>query len=280
MLQTRWREPSPSADATSAQLVLDAADQHDVPRLILPDSAHQATLASASSGGRGPISGSGSGQFSAGGWETLQREIAGASPTHVAVVDLRKESHGFLNRNAVSWYATQNWGCAGLQQVEALELERIRLDLLSRTPSVFVGTKANVVQGAHEGGEYLVESVLTERELVERSGVEYARIAVNDHCRPDDNAVNELVQFFSRLPARAHVHFHCRGGKGRTATALALLDIFLHAGLQPLEEILARQAAHTGYLLDDAASAEKPEKAVLRQDRLQMLREFYAAARV
>jgi protein-tyrosine phosphatase len=133
--------------------------------------------------------------------------------------------------------------------------------------------------GTCGGDTWRVEDASSERIIVERSGACYARIPVNDHCRPDYEALSDLVGLFSSLPAGSHLHFHCRGGKGRTATALALLDIYQSAGVDSLAEIVARQAAWSGYALDDGYGECSTYKATHRRDRWILLQEFYAAQR-
>src|SRR5689334_11764067 len=70
---------------------------------------------------------SGSAQPSVAGFRELEGRLAGVRDEELCVVDLRQESHGFVNGAAVSWYATNNWGCAGLSDDEALALEALRL---------------------------------------------------------------------------------------------------------------------------------------------------------
>jgi Inositol hexakisphosphate len=225
------------------------------------------------------LTSSGSGQCSAGGWHVLSERLSLVHPTSLVVVDLRKESHGYINGAAVSWYASRNWGCAGLTALEAIDLERMRLKLVSRADEVIVTTKSAVNQGTCGGDTWRVEEASSERTIVERAGARYARIPVNDHCRPDHDALMDLVGLFSNLPAGSHLHFHCRGGKGRTAMALALLDIYQSAGVDSLAEIIARQTAFSEYALDDGFADCSTYKVAQRRDRWILLQEFYAVRR-
>ncbi len=61
---------------------------------------------------------SGSAQFSREGLRQLQEKLAGKK---LLVVDLRQESHGFLNGWPVSWYADHDWANLGktLKEVES-----------------------------------------------------------------------------------------------------------------------------------------------------------------
>jgi protein-tyrosine phosphatase len=256
--------PAPSPDASFARLVLDS-DVPEVPRLQL--SWHPT----------GNFTASGSAQFSVAGWQELRATILQKQPAAFVVTDLRKESHGFINGAAISWYAAgSNWGCAGLSRTDVEELERLRLALVSNSPEVIVTTKTQVQLGAPGGDTWQVRQVCSEKRLIEDDGVQYVRLPVDDHCAPDAATLSALVELFESLPAGSHLHFHCRGGKGRTATALALLDIHQLAGLTPFAQIIERQAASTGYALDRQVDDTQQPKAPHLRARLETLRQFYA----
>ena len=267
-----YSAPVPSPDASFARLVLDAADTSEVPRLRPAEPV----------AAEGALSCSGSAQFSAGGWRTLRAEAARRQPASFVVVDLRKESHGFLNGAAVSWYAAVgNWGCAGLSPADAAELERLRLVIVANSPQVSVGTKAlvqSLVQLGTPGGDtWDVQEVSDERQLVEAGGdARYVRIGIDDHCPPDAAALAALSDLFDAVPAGTHLHFHCRGGKGRTSTAMALLDMHQHAGDTPFTDIVRRQAERSGYALDRDVDDALAKSTHLRE-RWAMLQRFYSA---
>lgn len=271
--QSRWSEPPQPTDAASARLVLDAADERLVPRLQL---SLQPPVGSRRTAW---ISSSGSGQFSESGWHALRSRLAHVQQGDLCVVDLRKESHGFLNGAAVSWYAGRNWACAGLTADESAERERVRLASLAVGDEVVVTTKAAVQQGLAGGTVWPVLRTSTEQALIEQAGARYVRIPINDHCRPDDHAIAAMLELFSSLPTGSHVHFHCRGGKGRTSTALAMLDIYLRAGVDSLASIVTRQQALAGYALDSRSTEPATFKAPLRRERWLMLEAFHAHQR-
>src|SRR5690349_17747586 len=57
---------------------------------------------------------SGSAQPSVAGFRDLRRRLGEVESDELYVVDLRQESHGFVDGAAVSWYAQGNQGAAGL----------------------------------------------------------------------------------------------------------------------------------------------------------------------
>jgi hypothetical protein len=259
--------PPPSFDATFARLVLDAAAESATPRLRMDAAALRRDGANRVSA---------SAQFSGRGWADLHAQIAGTSPARIVVVDLRKESHGFLNGAAVSWYATNNWGCVGLTRGEAQSLESVRLKLLAGAAETVVATKDDVKSSRVGGESWPVSQVLDERALVEASGARYLRIPIDDHCGPEEDVVAELVRVASEIDASTHVHVHCRGGKGRTSTALAILDMVRGADGTSLEALAARRATIDGYDLAKAPDAGAAKAPYIRA-RWEMLARVHAA---
>ena len=73
---------------------------------------------------------SGSAQFSENQLKALLSHIP--APFPIYIIDLRQESHGFLNGNAVSWYIPRNWINIGkkLDEIEYAENQKLQ-NLLS-----------------------------------------------------------------------------------------------------------------------------------------------------
>ena len=172
-----------------------------------------------------------------------------------------------------------NWGAAGLADDEALALEALRLRLLALAPTVRIGRVETVKRG--EPGPLVswdAPRVSGEAQALGLPPGRYLRLPVTDHTRPSDAAVDRFVRYVRDLPAGAHVHLHCRGGKGRTATFIAMLDMLRNAARLPLPALLARQALLNDYALTkpaDPASAKAP----LIAARLAFLKRFHASAR-
>ena len=119
----------------------------------------------------------------------------------------------------------------------------------------------------------------TERETVEAAGASYVRITVADHARPDDGAVDRFIAAVRTLPADGWVFFHCRAGRGRTTTFMALYDMLRNARQVSLEDIAKRQEL-LGNDYDvlqpaDAGTAKAPYVA----DRIAFVRAFYDYAK-
>lgn len=181
---------------------------------------------------------SGSGEFSAGGLQSLLEALAEKTSAPICIVDLREESHGFFNGTAVSWYGERDWGNVGLTQEEALADEEMRIH----------GAAGQMTAIAHLGGEknplneyeIFVEEAQTEKELVEAAGLRYKRITATDHIWPAPAAVDDFVHFYKNLPEDVWLHFHCQAGEGRTTEFLVMYDILKNPAV-PLKDILYRQ---------------------------------------
>ncbi|HSR99947.1 MAG TPA: hypothetical protein VLM79_22990 [Kofleriaceae bacterium] len=219
---------------------------------------------------------SGSAQPSVAGFRELQRRLAGVRDEELCVVDLRQESHGFVNGAAVSWYATNNWGCTGLSNDEALALEALRLRLLELATRVRIGSVATIKHGAEPAFvEWDRPTVADEPQAFGLPHGRHVRLPVTDHARPSNAVVDRFIELVRGLRGAQHLHFHCRGGKGRTATFMALHDLLRHGARRPLSDILARQRILTGYDLTRPADPTRA-KAPYVADRLAFLERFHA----
>ena len=271
------RTPFAAADATYALLVLD--DDGAQVRRFRSTTALGPPLAGLSLDGLAAVRCSGSAQPSVAGFHDVRRRLGQLAPEDLYVVDLRQESHGFLNDEAVSWYAQSNWGSAGLSDEDAWALEVLRLRLLGLAESVRIGHVDTIKRGAPPS--FVTRErprVAGEEEAFGLSPGHYVRLPVTDHTRPSDAIVDDFVALVRGLPDGAHVHLHCRGGRGRTATFMALHDMLRNAGRLPLSTILDRQAQLGEYDLRKEA-APGSAKAAFLGDRLAFIERFHGYAR-
>lgn len=221
---------------------------------------------------------SGSAQPSVAGFHDLVQRL-GVRDADLLVVDLRQESHGFLNGAAISWYAETNWGAAGLPDAEALALEAARLATLARAPTVRISDAAALKRGEPPVvSVWQRHSVADEARAFARPAGRYLRLPVTDHARPDDATVDRFVALVRRLTDEIHLHLHCRGGKGRTATFLCLYDMLRNAARLPRATIFARQARFADYDLGKPVDPARA-KAPYLVERRGFLEQFYDYAR-
>lgn len=190
------------------------------------------------------VSISGSGQFYE---ENVQKIRDLHTQEQGIIVDLRLESHGFINNIPVSW-------TNGIHNNANLNLsvEEVESDETDKLHQYKVGQS---IQLALADGslkqEIVINTVKTERELIETLGLTYIRIPITDHFSPSHPVVDQLVNLMVSLPKDAWVHFHCKAGSGRTTTVLTMLDIIYNHSHNSLEEILDRQKNLGGKDLTD-----------------------------
>ena len=201
---------------------------------------------------------------------------AAAGEGDIWMVDLRQESHGYVNQAyPVSWHKERNWANYRMTaaQVERDEIGRLAALMGSRTVFEPMGR----YDTSHfEAVTLDIHSVSTEKDAAERSGFKYVRIAATDQAAPSDAAIDDFVRFVTGLPENAWLHFHCHAGHGRTTTFAVFYDIMKNPGV-PLETIVARQYALGGTNL--FAPAEGDDwRAAERRKRADVVRAFYSYA--
>ncbi|MFA6916702.1 MAG: hypothetical protein WC222_09930 [Parachlamydiales bacterium] len=216
---------------------------------------------------------SGSSQFSKDSLEVILNTVD-KNKNNIYVVDLRQEIHGFVNGHAISWYAKRNWGNVGMSSTEIENQQHQRLvDLFSqRIASFFLDKKSDTLENIE------VDRIENEETIAQGLGSHYRRFYVTDHTRPADKTVDEFISFVKKLPKNAWLHFHCKGGKGRTTTFMSMYDMIHNAGNVSFEEIVLRQWFIGGINLftDEMDESWKVEYA---EARINFLRDFYKYCR-
>lgn len=222
---------------------------------------------------------SASGQFSG---DELYKLLAAipANKSQIWILDLRQESHGFIDGIPVSWYKSQNTVNINKTAVR-IQKEEIKL--------LFDLSKQKAVTVYHlnklGGGKVLVgrpttmipELVETEQQLVTSHGANYKRIYVLDHNKPDDQEVDQFLKMVRKIKATDWLHFHCRGGKGRSSTFIAMYDMILNAPNFTYKQIIARQDKFGSIKLDSIpVREEKLWKVASVEERNEFMQRFYA----
>jgi protein-tyrosine phosphatase len=220
---------------------------------------------------------SGSGEFTADNLKLLLARMHGP----VTIFDLRQETHIFVNGLPVSWFATRDWANVGRSQTAIEEDEAARVQSLTPGSEIAVRPGAPVKKGNADSAvpqQVIVKEADIERDLVSSSSISYVRVAVTDHTRPLDDAVDRFIVAVRALPENAWAHFHCEAGLGRTTTFMVLYDMLRNATRVSLEDIVRRQKL-LGYDYD-VLSVPQNWKAAYIEDRIEFVRAFYNYARV
>lgn len=180
---------------------------------------------------------SGSAQFSESGLSLIKKEIN--TDNKIIVVDLREESHGFINNIPVSWKNNLNNANEGLSREEILNDELQKINNL----------KINDYITLNNNGSILVERSYSEYTLCTNNNLSYIRMPVTDGQLPKENIINDFIKFVQNTPKNSYLHFHCKAGVGRTTTFMILYDIMKNYNTVPLNDIIIRQVK-LGHLND------------------------------
>jgi hypothetical protein len=172
----------------------------------------------------------------------------------------------------LSWYGSHNWENEGmtLREIEADESERFGAMIDSTV-------KANARKGdtpIEPPMDISVQSVLTERELVESEGFEYVRLPIRDHSWPTAETIDTFIPFVKRVdPDRVWLHLHCMAGRGRTGIMMMLYDKMMNPDV-PMQDIAVRQAmlgSNYALYMEDSKSFKAP----LYEEKARMTPLFY-----
>lgn len=265
------------AKITHTLLVVDNANQTALPGNFRTTA--DALPGNINNDGLAALHVAGSQQFTTQG---LSAAIAKIPAKSIIIVDLRRESHGQLNGNAISWYGPQNAANAA-KSPDQIRLSELRLlNRLKKSPfrwtyEITEKTNDDFIETTRR--DFVrVESVKSEQQLAASHHLGYKRFYVEDFHAPDAGEVVRFVNFAKKLPDDTWLYFHCRAGKGRTTTFMTMVDMMKNARHVSFEDIINRQAALGGSNLLDLP-AETNFKFKYASHRLNFLKNFYEYAK-
>ncbi len=226
------------------------------------------------------LNASASGQFSAQELEQLFEAIPIAKD-YIWIVDLRQESHSFINGLPISWYTYRNTANFDKSAAQILRVENNLLEKLRKQSVIEVFELKKSADGAAFGENpvsYPTTLIQSEQQLIATQGAQYKRFYVLDHHKPSDITVDQFVHFIkNQVKAYDWLHFHCRGGKGRSSTFIAMYDMIINAHNTNFDVIMQRQVDMGNISLDIAPPKPgKMWKLDASTDRYNFLKQFYA----
>ncbi len=200
----------------------------------------------------------------------------------VWIIDLRRESHGFVNGIPISWYKFHNKSNQNMDTQSLLLREQSMVSQLKEHDPLTIQritSKTAGVINESEPFEVSIERLETEQQLSKRLGLEYRRLQVQDRGRPDDAVVDEFVAIVKQLPQDATLYFHCRGGRGRSTTFMVLYDMLKNGKTVSLEDIVSRQERIGGAnVLKTTTKPGGEWMTQMRIDRKNLIEQFYRYA--
>ncbi len=239
------------------------------------------------------LNASGSAQFCKGQLQAIQALLTKNGITFpMTIIDLRQESHGFFelaqplqeeSTIAVGWFAERDWMSIGKNLVSINADEEGRFHSVMQNPNLPVIEIKSVTAegGVCTGTSWPVEVVkwTTENGIALDVACQYQRFPATDHVRPQDIEVDQFLAFEVGLQNKSvWLHFHCRGGDGRTTTFLAMHDVIHNAPTVTVDDILNRQYLLGGVDLDtppDTAPGNTSFKYPFAVERAQFMQNFY-----
>ncbi len=193
----------------------------------------------------------------------------------LVILDLRNESHGYINDHAVSWYSRYKTINKGLSAEAVMAREDALLQAAKAAGTVDIAMQAkdkSVVFTA----PIQVKSVMSEKQYVESMGVKYYRIPIMDYSAPTRANIDQFVSFYKKLPKNAWIHAHCEAGVGRTLMTLAMVDMIHNADKLSYAQIMDRQVLLGGEdVRKSAATATDPYKKMNYPKRAAFTKHFY-----
>ena len=174
---------------------------------------------------------SGSQQFSKFNIDLILNFINTSLP--ITDVDLRQESHGFVNGLPISFANKDNNANKGLSLDKILLKEDTDLKSIKlKNPLTFYN---------HPDMTITPTEVETESKLAKDKSLSYIRVAVTDGAFPTDEMVDYFIKSVQQAPKNAWFHFHCKEGIGRTTTFMIMYDMMKNYKVATANEIINRQ---------------------------------------
>lgn len=192
---------------------------------------------------------SGSAQFVPSQLDDIKKAVG---TDNITIVDLRQESHGFVDDTAISFYSLFKLINSGLSSKETLKSEKKDLSSIAKEESLNLYSKSGEFKKTIE-----VKNVLSEGKAVKNANLNYVRFAVRDAKIPTPSTVDDFIEFIVNLDSNEHLHFHCHQGQGRTTTFMVLYQMMKNKNKIPLEDILKEQVTNGGIVLTDNKSRAK-----------------------
>lgn len=208
---------------------------------------------------------SASGQFTEGNLVTMLESL---QKKKITIIDLREESHGYVNGFPISWklpytsWTNMNKPLATIEKDEAQRLKKLFVQ------------KVVVLDPKTAPLKLDVHSTYSEKQLLSNHKVSYIRIPVTENHAPTNSKVDQIVSLIHNQQPDEWFHVHCHGGRGRTTTFMIMADILLNGKKVTIDEILTRHVLIGGTdMRRDADRKSLKYKAVMA--RTHFLKKFY-----
>lgn len=163
-----------------------------------------------------------------------------ANKKDIVILDLRNESHGYINDNGISWYSRYKTYNKGLTTKQVEQREKTLLNDVKKAGTANIAT-LDSKKSIKTVEQIRVTSVQTERDYVKSLGMNYYRIPIMDYSAPTRANIDQFLDFYKHLPKTAWIHDHCEAGVGRTTIVLSMIDMINNASHMSYDDIMTRE---------------------------------------
>jgi len=254
------QSPDTSLENNDVNLVLDSQNYYDIPNHFRMSTSQLNTLGNENLNleGLNTLNISGSQQFCEYNLPLTINNIG--TSLSITVVDLRQESHGFINGFPVSWANAKNDANIGLTMEQVFQNEYTKLNSIKlNVPITFYN---------HKNITIVPTKVEDENHLVDSKSLSYIRIPVTDGKVPSDDMVDYFVKLVNLQPKNTWLHFHCKQGIGRTTTFMIMYDMMKNSRDVTADDIINRQLLLANF-------DESHIKSFNNNERVNFLHDFY-----
>lgn len=198
----------------------------------------------------------------------------------VYIIDLRQETHLFINGLPISIFYKKNqinWGKSS-SQINAEE--QAWVNQLVSAGKIILNKSGKPIAGLKVPTNPITLNILeanTEEETARKAGLGYFRIPVPDYHPPTPAQVDQFLIVIKNIPLNSWIHIHCAAGKGRTTTFMVMADIVANGKTVKLNDIVARQTLLGGTDLFGTSKSliSQPWKNEYHKARVDYIKLFY-----
>lgn len=216
----------------------------------------------------------GSGQFD----QNQLQHIINITGQKLIIVDLRQETHFFINGKPVSLRGHHDQANKHLTSAEINKNQQNIISKLKNYTSINIYhvTKCHLclIKNNYFADKVKIDTIESEQELAQQNKVGYLHLYITDHQKPNVIETAKFIDFVNHIPKNTYLYFHCHKGVGRTTTFMVMYDMILNAKKVSFKDILLRQTMLGGknfYILPPKHSYKY--KAAVK--RYMFLKDFY-----
>ncbi|MEG2338240.1 MAG: phosphatase [Clostridium sp.] len=192
---------------------------------------------------------SGSSQFTPEELPNIKNKINHPS---ISIIDLRQESHGFINDIAISFYSPS------LNLNNGLSASRILSEQTKLLAGIPLNRRITIYHKTLRPAlNPVATSIYNEGELCRKNNIIYVRLPVDCSGIPSPETVDQFVAMMKYKVHDSHLHFHCDSGEALTTTFMTMYQIFRQGGETSLTQIINSQISLGGSnILDNSYRAD------------------------